>query len=256
MTTAAEVMDALKLPATARVDQRVPKKMLLENGAATAADKRAITDGIEEIHWVAALKPTTIGVPIYRDSEREYLEVAVLHAILRPNSKKVRLIELIHRAIPYPTLLLVTDESGVVFSLAHKRWALNEAGKIVLDEEPVVVSTAGASAQVQADFQQALDVNRHPRTSLLTFYQGMLDTALALQVARVTGAFRLLHAPAEVEIRRQALTRIRDIDSQAEKLRTSGGRTSQIARQVEINLQLQQLRRERTVAIDDLQGTP
>ena len=47
----------------ARVDQRVPKKLLLEHGAPTAADKRQINDGIEELLWVAALKPTTIGVP-------------------------------------------------------------------------------------------------------------------------------------------------------------------------------------------------
>ncbi len=35
--------------ASARVDQRVPKKLLVENGAPTAADKRSIKDGIEEL---------------------------------------------------------------------------------------------------------------------------------------------------------------------------------------------------------------
>ena len=36
----ATVIAALNLPADARVDQRVPKKLLVENGAPTAADKR------------------------------------------------------------------------------------------------------------------------------------------------------------------------------------------------------------------------
>jgi hypothetical protein len=61
-------------PDSARVDQRVPKKLLLENGAPTASDKRLITDAIEDIQWLAALKPNTIGVPEYRDTQREYLE--------------------------------------------------------------------------------------------------------------------------------------------------------------------------------------
>ena len=53
---------ALELPASCRVDQRIPKKLLVENGAPTAADKRNITEGIEEFQWVASLKPSSIGV--------------------------------------------------------------------------------------------------------------------------------------------------------------------------------------------------
>ena len=57
------VLDALALPANAKVEQRIPKKLLVEQGAPTAADKRQIQDGIEELQWVAALKPTNIAVP-------------------------------------------------------------------------------------------------------------------------------------------------------------------------------------------------
>ncbi|HHF0830771.1 TPA: DUF4391 domain-containing protein, partial [Pseudomonas aeruginosa] len=54
MATSRALLDALQLPDSARVDQRVPKKLLLENGAPTASDKRLITDAIEEIQWLAA----------------------------------------------------------------------------------------------------------------------------------------------------------------------------------------------------------
>ena len=77
------LISALALPASCRVDQRVPKKMLIENGAPTAADKRLLNDTIAEIQWIAALKPNTVGVPDYRDEEREYLEVAVLSIATR-----------------------------------------------------------------------------------------------------------------------------------------------------------------------------
>lgn len=99
-----DVVSALNLPESARVDQRVPKKLLLENGAPTASDKRLITDAIEDIQWLAALKPNTIGVPEYRDTQREYLEIAVLAVTLRGAIKPTslsRLVELVHRAVPY-----------------------------------------------------------------------------------------------------------------------------------------------------------
>jgi predicted transcriptional regulator len=76
--TADQVVSAMGLPAAAMVNQRVPKKMLLENGAPTAADRKLIQDHIEEVTWVAALKPANAGVPDYQDAQRTYLELAVL----------------------------------------------------------------------------------------------------------------------------------------------------------------------------------
>src|ERR1035438_4021803 len=105
----APVINALAIPNEALVDQRVPKKLLLDQGAPTAADKRQIQDGIEEMVWVAALKPTNIAVPAFRDEVREYLEIAVLAITLRPAAKPTRLIELIHRAIPYPLILVAAQ---------------------------------------------------------------------------------------------------------------------------------------------------
>ena len=110
--TSDEMLAALDLPASSRVDQRVPKKLLLEHGAPTAADKRLINEGVEAVLWLAALKPTTIGVPEYRDDVREYLEIAVLRLTQRAGAKATRLVELVHRAVPYPLLLLTGRTNG------------------------------------------------------------------------------------------------------------------------------------------------
>ena len=72
---AADILNALDLPAAARVERRIPKTLLHKHGAPTRADKRRISDGIEKLSWVATLKPSTIGVPAYRDESREYLEM-------------------------------------------------------------------------------------------------------------------------------------------------------------------------------------
>ena len=80
---ATAVIAALALSPEARVDKRVPKKLLAEQGAPTAGDKRQIQEGIEELTSIAALKPNNIGVPAYRDDVREYLEIAVISVELR-----------------------------------------------------------------------------------------------------------------------------------------------------------------------------
>ncbi len=69
------LLSSLELPPVCVLNERIAKKLLVENGAATPADKRAINEGIDELIWVAALKPNNIGVPAYRDDSREYLEM-------------------------------------------------------------------------------------------------------------------------------------------------------------------------------------
>ena len=79
------------------------------------------------------LKPATIAVPDYRDAVREYLEIAVLSLVLREEAKSARLLELVHRAVPYPVLLIVMQDRSLSLSLAHKRWSQSEPDKVVVD---------------------------------------------------------------------------------------------------------------------------
>lgn len=163
------VIDALGIPPGAIVEQRVPKKLLLDHGAPTAADKRQIQDGIEEIVWMAALKPTNIGVPAFEDLVRQYLEIAVLTVELRPAARPTRLIELIHRAIPYPLVLITEHSESVFLSLAHKRWSQGEAGKVVIDEVRQTAFNPDAPSAQEAAFLASLAVSRLPSQDLYTF---------------------------------------------------------------------------------------
>lgn len=249
------LLAALELPIATRVGQRVPKKMLLENGAPTAADKRVITDGIEELHWFAALKPSTVGVTEYRDEEREYLEIAVLGLTLRSGAKVNRLLELVHRAVPYPVMLLVQQLDEQRLSLSHKRSSLNEAGKTVLDGEPVEAILGGDSRDTdQSEFLQALAFVRQPRGDLRALYQGWMDTLLAQQAAALTGDFVPASSPAHAESRRAALRRYEQLDNDIARLRNAAAKESQVARQVDINLQIQRARAEQAALLGTLKG--
>jgi hypothetical protein len=242
--TSGDLIAAFDLPNAVMVNQRVPKKLLVENGAPTATDRTLLQDGIEEITWVAALKPTNIGVPEYHDEQRSYQEVAVLAGRLRESSKVVRLAELVHRAIPYPVLLVFTDNAELVLSLAHIRWAQKEADKTVLDGEPIIERLTGEQNAL-SDLLQALSLRRQPRSDLRALYQGWVDVLCAWQAAAVTGRFVLSQSPEQAAERRAALRRCRELDGQIASVRSVASKEKQMARLVAANLEIKALLAER-----------
>ncbi len=247
--SAADVIAALELPPAARVERRVPKTLLVEHGAPTAADKRRINEGIEEVQWVATLKPTTIGVPALRDEMREYLEIVVLSVALRAEAKAERLSELIHRAVPYPVFLLVAEGTRLSLSLAHKRWSQSEAGVTVLDGEPVAATlTNSEPSGLQSSFQEALSLAHQPRADLYQLYQGWIDTVLALMAARVTGLFAVANSPDQAATRRDALRECARLDTEIARLRADAAKEKQMRKQVDLNLELQRAEAARAAA--------
>ena len=269
-----QLISALCLPAEATVGQRVPKKMLAENltsrGTATSTDRKLLHEQIEEVTWVAALKPTNAGIPVYQDEVRSYLELAVLSVRLREGSQlapipaKVspsvaRLAELVHRAIPYPVLLVLDDNARLYLSLVHIRWAQKEADKAVLDGDLIqgvfVHNGSPAASVMDADtvkaFINAKDMSKQPRTDLLTLYHGWMDTLSAWQAAAVTGRFECV-SPQQATARRAALRRCHELDAQISSLRAAASKEKQMARQVAANLEIKALMAERQQAANSL----
>lgn len=240
--SSAPVINALALPQDARVEQRVPKKLLLEQGAPTAADKRQIQEGLEELFWVAALKPTNIAVPKFRDEVREYLEIAVLSAVLRSVAKPTRLIELIHRAIPYPVVLVVAQGDTVSLSLAHKRWSQGEAGEIVIED---VHRTAplrpDRPTAEEASFLASLAVSSLPNRDLFALYQGWLDRVAALKAAQITGTFAPPDSPDRASSLREGLDTYARLQREITVLRAQAEKETQLNRRVELNLEIKRL---------------
>ena len=242
---AATVIAALCLPADVRVDQRVPKKLLVENGAPTAADKRQIQDGIEEMIWVAALKPTNIGVPAFRDEVREYLEIAVLTAVLRDAAKPTRLVELIHRAIPYPLVLVAAHDGGVSLSLAHKRWSQGESGKVVIEDvRRTVPFRPDAPAPEETAFLASIALSSLPSRDLFALYQGWIDRVAALEAARITGAFAAPESADRASALRDGLDAHARLQRDLAALRAQAAKEKQINRRVQLNVEIRRIKAE------------
>lgn len=254
MTTAQELIGALALPETCLVRQRVPKKLLAEHGATTAQDRQQIQSDIEEVVWVAALKPHLIGVPSYHDADRQYVELAVLTLQLRAEASGIaRLAGLVHRAIPYPVLLLITAADGrLSLSLGHLRGAQNDADKMVLDGPVRVVSVSGPDGHSR--FLDAMALHRQPQTDLQALYQGWIDTVDALDMAQETGVFQVSETRAQAVARHEALQHYRLLQTRIAHLQAAAAKERQLARQVALNQDIRAAQTALQAVLTKLQG--
>ncbi|QYY58421.1 DUF4391 domain-containing protein [Dehalococcoides mccartyi] len=248
-----KVIEALSLPPDACVNQRVPKKLLFEQDIPTAADKRQIQDGIEEMIWVAALKPTNIGVPIFKDNVREYLEIAVITTKLHISAKPTRIIELIHRAIPYPVVLITSVGESGCLSLAHKRWSQGEIGKVVIEDIrrthdfiPEALNTEEAS------FIASLKISDLPNQDLYALYQGLIDCIAALGASKISGKFALPSSKVQAHLLSDNLDEHARIQREIIMLRAKAEKEKQLNRRVELNLEIKRLEEELAATKDKL----
>jgi hypothetical protein len=246
------LLTALALPEAARVDQRVPKKLLLDHGAPTAADRRLVQDGLDELRWPAVLKPGTVGIPAFRDETREYGEIAVLAAALRPGANATRLVELIHRAVPYPVVLILEQGDWCALSLAHKRRSQAKADAFVADGiESTGPLDGAAPTPVEAAFLADLAPGARPAAHLLDAYQHWIDAVVALAAARVSGRYVKMDDHQRSAARRAALDEHARIAREIATLRARARIETQLARRVDLNLELRRL----TLRLDELTAT-
>lgn len=240
------VLQALNLPPESIVNMRVAKKILAEQAGFAAGDRRSLQDGIESCVWIAALKPENIAVPAYRDEQREYLEIAVLSLDLRSGARAVnRIQELVHRAIPYPVLLIARTEGGIVLSVGHKRASLVEKNMVVL--ENMVEAQAENVALLSA-----MSVPNQPRKNLFAFYQGWLACIQAAKVAAISGQYAPALTLKGQEEQQTALEKYERLAIEIAGLAAQAKREKQVAKLVALNERIASLRQEKQACAKSL----
>lgn len=250
--TPAELYAALDLPDAARVDKRVYKKVLAERAELRPADKRAIDESARTINCTFTLKPGAIPILPYRDDLREYDEIIVVDVETTDRGAATRIAEAIHRAIPYPMLLLQWDDDGASLSAAPKRLHLQDRKRLVFDAVEATAWLDGADrTPAEAAFLNSLALSRLPQTDLYALYTAWTERILALTCATLSTRFDL-PPDRPYEDRRAALEACRSLEREITKLLTTLRAEPSFARKLELNVQIKQLEatlRARTAAL-------
>ncbi len=131
----------------------------------------------------------------------------------------------------YPTFLMAHLQVGISLSLAHKRWAQNEAGKTVLDGDVLEANlhSPGRPDLIQ-QFVDALPLEKQPTLSLHALYQGWMDTLTALQTAFVTGVFAVPSSREQAAERHRALQEVKRLRVEIARLKAVATKEKQMAR--------------------------
>jgi hypothetical protein len=244
----AQMIAALGLPAAARCDRRIPKALLAERGASSAPDRKLIDRAVERLDWLATLSPATVGVAAFADDVRPVAEIqlVVLHAREEPTR---RLPMMIHRAIPYPLLLLSQlPGGGVRMSLAPLRRAERIEDAMVVERlvlAPDCTSPLDAPAE---SFVAGLPLAGLPLTSLSQLYEAWLRRAEALSAARISGApFRLLAGDADNEARRAKLAHHAQLEADWIAARAAARKEKRLGAQVQLAERARSLKKQMDV---------
>ena len=191
--------EKMMIPESCRLGKRVYKRLFHENAKLSATDKKALRDDVDTILWQYTFKPTTIQIQPYEDDQREYHEVALLEVNLKQTGRVNRLAEIVHRAIPYPIILVFSTTeytedtekdcgSRIKISLAYKRFSQAEKEAIVAEGfQATGWVDLSNPTENQAAFLESLNITTWPHTHFFAFYRAAMDRIIALACAEHSG---------------------------------------------------------------------
>ena len=242
----------MMIPESCRLGKRVYKKLFHENAKLGATDKKALQDDVENLLWQYTFKPTTIPIQSYEDDHREYHEVALLQVNLKKEKRVSRLCEMIHRAIPYPLILVFcfsNDQYRIshqkcLISLANKRFSHAEKEAIVAEDfETTAWLDLSSPTENQTRFLESLDVSTWPHNHFFAFYKAIMDRVVALGCAEYRGGYTL-ETPngLSVEKRSALVQQIEKLAQEITECKVKLKGEKNLGTQVQLNTRIKQIK--------------
>lgn len=225
----------LGIPEACLLDKPVFKRMFIDHAELDQTDKKALSEDVERIRWQYTLKPDTINIAPFQDSEREYLEVAVLSVELMKPTRLNRIAAFMHRAIPYPLILVFEHAGNIAISVAEKRINQADKSKLVIAERwQTQWINAQKPSAAQKGFLEAIQLHRLPATNFYALYEAFQAQVVALIASDRTGRF----TPAPITASREhaaILGKIDRLEREIAELRTALKREHQMRGKVTLN---------------------
>jgi hypothetical protein len=239
-------IEHLSIPRSCELNKPVFKKLFLENGVLDIADKTALKDDVDKIRWLYTLKPATINVAAYVDSERDFSEIAVLQVDLISAKRLKRIANFMQRSIPYPLILLFTQGNQICLSIADKRINQVDKEKWVVEEALFTDWTdLAAPTLAQAAFLEDCNISSFSFTNYLSFYKSLTERVIAINCATHSGRYvRGVTDNIESKPREGRLERLREIERlnlQKSEIANKLKKEKQLGRQVELNTQIKKI---------------
>lgn len=228
-------LSGLGIPDACLLDKPVFKKMFLDHAELDLTDRKALSEDVERIRWQYTLKPDTINIAPYKDGEREYLEIAVLSVELNSPARAKRIASFMHRAIPYPLILVFGHGGKVSVSVSEKR--INQADKsklVILERWQTTWFDPAKPKAIYAGFMNAIQLYRLPTTNFFALYEAFQAQVIQVTAAERTGTFD----PTPIQDSKRHAETLKEIDGlerEIAELRVALKRENQMGNKIALN---------------------
>jgi hypothetical protein len=186
-----ELIHKLKIPSTCKIGKRLTKKQFIENFSLKANEKKILSSDIENITLEYLLNKNNINIAPFIDEENDYSEIAFIKVEIL-NQSKLKPIATIIQYIPYPLIVFFIYKNLLCINIAPKRINKNDGTKLVVEELYFTKwIDLEHSSPLEQDFIKSLEVQNHPFTDFLSFYNSYLDKIVAFNASVYSGSLNV-----------------------------------------------------------------
>ncbi|GAA0404220.1 DUF4391 domain-containing protein [Paenibacillus motobuensis] len=216
----------LQLPTSTLVNRKIPKNKFYEKLHANQHLKELFTEQVESIIWKHKLSKETIRLEPKDDIE----EVQVFEIHLKERTYSLDLLRSIDKAIPYPILHVIIYEDQVKLAIAYKERNQTDDNRFVV--RSYHESEWQPEEDVKLNIVQGLD--------LKTVYENIIRQLLPINSKPEIDLTTVLERQASID----------KLTLECQRLESRIRSEKQFNRKVEMNMELQQKRKQLNQLLD------
>ena len=235
----------LNIPERNVLDKKLTKAFFLKNFSLSASEKKTLNTSIQQMSWLASIKPVTANIPAVINDEYKYEEIQVMVCTVTDNTLDThaeKCIQLFQKYIPYQMLVIVEDSNEYQVNVCDKRINKIDTSKRTIERYFNTKTLPKLYKNDLTDsFFKALDFGNLDKTNLELLYKGYIQAVVQFQAASITGSYRKRTNARTIEDM-ERLEAIEQLQLDILSLTNQIKRVSQLNEKVQLNIQIKNKR--------------
>ncbi len=221
-----DFFESLNFPINTVVNRKLDKKEFLENFSLNINDRKLLSQAIDRITLENILNQDTINISPFVDENKDYSEIAII---------KVKISNIIQQ-IPYSLIVFYAFQNEICLSLSPKRINKADSSKLVVEEVHFSKWIDFSNlTNIDKSFLQSLNINNHPFTNLLAFYESFMDKLISYNASIYSGTLTVSKDT------KQILEDIQKIEAQITEVKNKIKKETNFNEKVNMNMELKKL---------------
>ena len=240
-----DFFESLNFPINTVVSKKLDKKEFLDNFSLNINDRKLLSQAIDRITLENILNQNTINISPFIDENKDYSEIALIKVKIS-NKEKLKSINNIIQQIPYSLIVFYIFENELCLCLSPKRINKSDSSKLVVEEVHFSKWIDFENlTNIDKTFLQSLNINNHPFTNLLAFYESFMDKLISYNASIYSGTLIVSKDT------KQILENIKKIEAQIIELKNKNKKETNFNEKVSFNMELKSL----NDSLKDLKGS-